>query len=180
MRDAENFDTRLKLVEQAIDEHGSYLLSYLKGLTKQKEDAEELFDDLWIWVLNKLPEDRIFHLGVLRRKAYQLFVDRWRKQSRDPVIGVEDLPETSSPDSRNEALTDAEELRFKSRFFAEYDVDLTSQQKDVLLLSARMGYTHREISYMVGIPASTVGYCLLKCRQVFADYLNEPNQPSLT
>lgn len=180
MKDTQNFDARLKLVEQAIDEHGSYLLSYLKGLTKQKEDAEELFDDLWIWVLNKLPEDRIFHVGVLRRKAYQLFVDRWRKQKRNPVIVVEDLPDASSPDSSGEALTDAEEQRFRARFFAEYDVDLTKQQKDVLWLSARMGYTHREISDIVGVPASTVGDCLLKCRQVFADYLNESNQTSLT
>lgn len=177
---SEDFDARLKLVEQAIDEHGSYLLSYLKSLTKQKEDAEELFDDLWIWVLNKLPEDRIFHVGVLRRKAYQLFVDRWRKQKRNPVFAVEDLPDVSSPDTQSEALTDEEEEQFKIRFFSEYDVNLSEKQKHVLWLSARMGYTHREISDLIGIPASTVGDWLLQCREAFADYLNETNQTSLT
>lgn len=173
MAEDSEFDQRLRLVEEAIDRHGSYLQQYLYGLTKQWQDAENLFNDLWVNVLHRFPKDKITHVGFLRRKCFQLFVDQWRRSKRNPVTTVEDPPDHAAPLGPGEAFTGEEEAAFKERFFSEYAVDLTPQQKDALWLHARFGYTYVEIAEKLGIPPSTIGDLIKHARKIFAEHLNE-------
>ena len=167
-----SFNQRLSLVEQAIDRYGSYIQHYLYGLTKQWQDAEGLADDLWVLVLNKFPEDKILHIGMLRRKAYQLFCDEWRKKQRNPFLAVEEVPDYPLPRTVEEALSEQEEQALKLRFFEEYRVDLEPLQKEALWLYARYGMTYKEIAAKLNKPASTIGDWITQSRKVFADYLN--------
>ncbi|MGJ8678484.1 MAG: RNA polymerase sigma factor [Akkermansiaceae bacterium] len=171
----EEFNRRMQIVEKAIDQHGTYLLHYLNSLTKHWQDAEDLQSELWVVVLHQFAEADMMHVGLLRRKAFQVFVDFWRKKRQSLVFTVDELPEVAAPKTSVEPYTDAEEERFKILFFAEYPVGLNQEQKDALYLHARFGYTHKEIAEHLGRPASTIGDWLQHARQAFADYLNNTN-----
>ena len=170
------FDQRLKLVEESIDRHGSYLQSFLLTLTGNLHDAEELFDDLWIHVLHRFELDKISSLGLLRSKARQLFIDwyRKRKRIRSMETTLETLPEEMAPAHQFlEPSTEEEEQDFQDRFFAEYDVDLTPDQKRALVYHCRHGFTFKEIGKLMNRPSSTIGDWIQHSRNVFAEYLNK-------
>ncbi|MBK1883531.1 RNA polymerase sigma factor [Luteolibacter pohnpeiensis] len=171
LESSESFDERLAKVEHAIDSHGSYLLDYLTSLTKNRHDAEAIHSDLWVYVLHRFRSEHIEHLGALRRKAYQLFIDHYRKQRRNPVLIVEETPECPTQSS-HEPYTDEEQAEFKARFFAEYQVDLPTEHQEALWLHAWCGYTFQEIAKIMGRPSSTIGDWITLARQAFADYLN--------
>lgn len=169
---SETFDERIEMVERAIDSHGAYLLDYLTGLTRNRHDAESIHSDLWVYALHRFPAEKIAHLGALRRKAYQLFVDHYRKQRRSPVRVVEDPPDMPASHGQHEPCSEAEQAAFKARFFAEYDVDLPARHRDALWLHAWCGYTFQEIAEIMGKPSSTIGDWITQARQAFADHLN--------
>lgn len=167
------FDRRLSLVNEALDRYGTYLLNYARELCRNNcVDADVLFDDLWILALERFPKDKLTHVGHLRLKLYQLFVDAWRKQQRNPVTGVEELPEerqTVSP----EILSTQDEVKLKQSFFEEHPVNLSEQQQTVLFLWARYGFTHAEISEKTGIPRSTVADWVKLGRDAVINYVQQ-------
>lgn len=168
------FDRRLALVEQAIDRYGGYLQGYLFDLTKQWQDAEDLLSQLFVHVLHRFPEERIMQVGVLRRKAYQLFVDYWRKKQRSvPTVDEESGHEQPAANVAPEPQTEEEEAAFKARFFSDYDVGLSEAQKEALWLHARYGYTHVEISKQLGVPSSTIGDWIKHARKRIAERIND-------
>lgn len=167
------FDRRLCAVTQAVDDYHSYLLSYVHGLTRQWQDAENILQDLWRNVLLHFEEDKISCLPLLRRKAYQLFVDHYRKQVRRGEVLSDELLDVPVQATEFGAYTDEDEAALKTRFWAEYpNIPLTEQQKDVLWLSARHGFTYKEIEKRLGVPASTVGDWIIAGRKALADAIN--------
>lgn len=171
----DEFDRRLKLVEQSVERYGKYLTNYLYGLTKQWHDAESLCNDLFICALHKFPEDKILNIGLLRFRARQLFYDYWRKRRRmnQSVISVEEPPEMEYLNPPEEELNPEQDSKFKERFFSEYPVEIPTLHKDALWLHARHGYTYKEISEILGQPASTIGDWITRSRKLFADYINQ-------
>lgn len=169
---SETFDERIEMVERAIDSHGTFLLDYLTCLTRNRHDAESIHSDLWVYVLHRFRFEKIGHLGALRRKAYQLFVDHYRKQRRNPVLAVEAPPDMPASHGQHEPFTEAEQTAFKARFFAEYNVDLPAWHRDALWLHAWHGHSYQEIAEIMGRPSSTIGDWIAQARTAFADYLN--------
>lgn len=167
------FEERLAALEEAIDKYHLYLERYLTSLTRNHADAEDLLSRLWVIVLHKFKDDQIGNLPILRRKAYQLFIDHYRAKmrERDKVQNVETLPEPGIEHLGKEAYTDAEEIRLKEKFWTEFPVDLPAQQKEVLWLSARYGFTIQEISARLSLPHSTIGDWLQRSRKALADYV---------
>lgn len=171
----EDFDARLTKVEAAIDQHGAHLRAYLFKLTRNHHDAEELFDDLWMHALHRFEFENLTSLPLLRRKAYQLFVDAWRKKARSRVTTVEEVPEQPVFQSiHQEAGTPKEEEAMKVRFFSEYDAGLSNEQRDALWLHARYGYTFAEVGEIMQKPSSTVGDWITQARRAFSDAFNNP------
>jgi len=66
----------------SVDTYHTYLRDYLFGLCGQWQDAENLLQDLWQYVLLHFEDDQIDSVNLLRRKAYQLFIDHYRRQIR--------------------------------------------------------------------------------------------------
>ncbi|WP_309385635.1 RNA polymerase sigma factor [Cerasicoccus frondis] len=155
--DAE-FDTRVDLVMQAVDLHQTHLLHYLTGLTRNYHDAEDLLQSLWNHVLLHFKERDILSLPILRRKAYQHFVDAYRSKVRRPEDIREDYAGIEPVARPREAYSDAEEAQLKANFWSELSgIDLTDQQKECLWLHARFSYSYSEIADRLGIGKSTVG-----------------------
>ena len=167
------FDRRMELVMTSVDLHHLHLRDYLFQLTHQFQDAEDLVQELWKYVLHNFPEDKIGSLSLLRVKAKQLCLDRWRAAKRRPQIATDEIPEVVESVSRELAFSDAEEGRLKERFWQEfYGIQLSEPQKEVLWLHARYGFTYQEIEQQTGVPSSTVGDWIAKGRHMIAEYLN--------
>lgn len=166
------FDRRIKLVEESIDQYGVYLLNYCRELClPQGLDFEVLYEDLWIYVLNKFPEDKIKHVGFLRFKAYQSFIDEWRRAKRNPVAAVEVVPDTPLETNQEEEPSNENEATIMERFFEEHPVEQTDTQKRVLFLWARYGKTAAEISAELNIPRSTVSDWVRLGRDAVIEYV---------
>lgn len=171
MKSEPSFEEKMEMVERAIDAHGSYLLHYLQSLTKNRHDAENLHSELFVHVLHRFRPEKIGHIGMLRRKAYQLFVDHYRKRRRDPVAVLEDPPEESCGSCR-EPYTEAEQENFRRRFFTDYPVAIPPEHEEALWLHAWCGHTFQEVATIMGKPSSTIGDWISGARQAFADFLN--------
>lgn len=166
------FDLRLAAVSAAIDKHHVYLERYLTGLTRNHADAEDLLSKLWVHVLHKFKEEQIDHLPLLRRKAYQLFIDYYRKKRRDKTDFYEHLPEQPVEHMGKEAYSTAEEAVLRERFWAEFPVELTEVQREILWMSARHGFTIKEISERLAIAPSTASDWLTSARRAFVAHMN--------
>ena len=138
-------------------------------------DFEVIYEDLWIHALNRFPEDKLNHVGFLRFKLYQLFVDAWRKAKRDPVTAVETVPDTPLNSGTENTLTEENETAIRKRFFEEHPVDLSDIQKSVLFKWARYGMTAAEISTELGIPRSTVSDWVRLGRDTIIEYVESQN-----
>lgn len=131
-------------------------------------DAESLYEEFWIHVLNKFKEEDILHVGFLRRKLYQRFVDAWRKMKRNPVIATETLPEVQYEEPQRAETSSGE---IKEAFFADHPVDLTDIQKEALFLWAYEELTYEEIAERLGKPRSTIGGWVKLGRQTVIDHI---------
>lgn len=153
-----DFDRRMTRVMQSADLHHTLLLDYLGRLTRQRQDAEDLAQELWRYVLLHFKEDQIGCLPLLRRKAYQLFIDLYRTRQRRRENLTDAMPDLPAPMVRENRFSETEEAALQERFWREFPgVDLTAPQKEVLWLHARYGFTYKEIETRLGVAASTVG-----------------------
>lgn len=168
------FERRMERVMTAVDLHHAHLLDYLFQLTRHRQDSEDLAQELWRYVLHNFPEEKITALSLLRRKAYQLFVDHYRAAKRRPEVPLEEVHDRPVYVSREAAFSDAEEGRMKTSFWLEFHgIDLTEAQKEVLWLHGRYGFTYQEIAAQTGVPSSTVGDWIALGRERLMNYLNQ-------
>lgn len=170
------FERRLELVMASVDLHHVHLRDYLHQLTQQWQDAEDILQELWRYVLLHFPEDKIGSLSLLRVKSYQLFVDHYRAARRRPEILTDEIPETPGAVSGEASFSEEEEAGLKARFWREFHgIELSEAQKEVLWLHGRYGFTYQEIGQRLGVPSSTVGDWVVLGRERIRTFLN-PNQ----
>lgn len=168
------FQQRLDKVMASVDLNHTHLLDYLYRMTRQWQDAEDILQELWRYVLLHFPEDKIESLSLLRRKAYQLFIDHYRAAKRRPEIFTDEVPDLPVTSSGETSFSTEAEAEMKTRFWREFHgIELSDAQKDVLWLHARYGQTYQEIARQLGVPASTVGDWIALGRERLADYLNK-------
>ncbi len=167
------FDLRLERVTQAVDRYHEYLVRLTYRYTRQWQDAENIVSDLWRYCLKHVPLEKIGQLPLLRRKAYLLFLDHYRRQkSRETVVeNVEDMPAAIAPPTS--PASEQEEARFEAKFWAELPgIELTEPQRKAAWLSLRYGYTFQEIAERIGKPVSTVGDWVALSKAAIVTYLN--------
>lgn len=167
------FQQRLDKVMASVDLYHAHLQDYLFRLTRQWQDAEDILQELWRYVLLYFPEEKIESLSLLRRKAYQLFVDHYRAAKRRQEILTDELPELPVNAASQLSFSEANEAELRERFWREFHgIKLSDAQKDVLWHHARYGRTYQEIERELGVPASTVGDWVALGRELLADYLS--------
>lgn len=172
------FERRMALVMEAVDLHHTHLVDYLWRLTRQRQDAEDLTQNLWRYVLLHFPEGKITCLSLLRRKAYQLFVDHYRAAVRRREVLTDEVPDIPLTAPREAAYSETAEKELQGRFWSEFEgIELSAQQKEVLWLHARYGFTYQEIEARLGIASSTVGDWVHLGRQRLAAYLDVQQTP---
>lgn len=172
------FERRMALVMEAVDLHHGHLVDYLWRLTRQKQDAEDLTQNLWRYVLLHFPEAKILCLSLLRKKAYQLFVDHYRAAVRRREVLTDEVPEVPLTVRREGAYSETAEKELQAKFWSEFEgIELSAAQKEVLWLHARYGLTYQEIEARLGIASSTIGDWVNLGRQRLAAYLDVQQTP---
>ncbi len=167
------FERRVAAVSQCVGDYHTYLLNYLFSLTRQWQDAENLLQDLWRYVLLNFDEDKIHALPLLRRKAYHLFLDHYRRQVRRGEVLTDEMPEVPVQQPNFAPFTEDGEAALREKFWSEYPgIDLSEKQKEVLWLHARYGFTFKEIEERIGVAASTVGDWIVLGRKKLAEIIN--------
>ena len=167
----EKFSRRVELVMASVDLHHTCLLNYLRSLAGHHE-AEDILQELWKFVVVHFAEDKIDCLPLLRRKAYQLFVDNYRRNVARGKL-MEQARQVPPPEKQEYVYDDADEPRLQVKFWQEFPIDLTDEQKNVLWHYGRYGMTFQEIEKKLGVKASTACDWLKLGRQQLEPFLND-------
>jgi len=166
------------LVTESARQHHNSLLYFVYGLTHQWQDAENIVQDLWRYVLLKFPEHNINNRSVLFDKARKLFIDYYRSNQRKPTYNASELQEHHMAMQDKEMASIEEEQGLKERFYAEYpNLNLTDDQKHILWLYARYGFTYQELHQRTGYSVSTIGDWIKLGRIRLAACINQENTP---
>lgn len=142
----------------SVDRYHRYLVEFVCGFTGQRHDAEDIVQELWRYVVVHFPEDKIKSVSLLRRKAYQLFVDRYRSKVRRQEVVTDSVPDRPISLGTELHFSAAGEAELKASFWDGFaGIELTDLQKEALWQHARYGYTFQELEQRLGVPASTIG-----------------------
>ena len=167
----QDFARRVDFVMAAVDLYHTHLLNYLRTLTTH-HNAEDILQELWKFVVVHFPEDKIDCLPLLRRKAYQLFVDHYRREvARGRVI--ESAKYEIAPEEAKHVYDEADDERLQARFWQEFPVELTDEQKTVIWHHARYGLTFEEIELELGVKASTAHDWVKLARKQLKKYVED-------
>jgi RNA polymerase sigma factor (sigma-70 family) len=164
------FDRRQALVIESAGLYHTYLVNYVRGFAPE-EYAKDVVQELWKYVILSFPEDKIQNVGLLRKKAYQLFIDNYRK-AKALSQAKEKLMLEPEREHGEAAFSAKSEDELKERFWLEYDVGLTPEQKEVVWHHARYGMTFEEIETALGIKASTACDWMKTARTKISQKLN--------
>ncbi|MCX7590771.1 MAG: sigma-70 family RNA polymerase sigma factor [Kiritimatiellae bacterium] len=164
-------------LEQLVFRYQRPLLGYLLNMTGNREEADDLFQEVWFRVVRKirLYSHRNF-CGWLLRIARNCLIDRIRRLR--PETSLEQEPEHGRP--LEEILADAnrgpasqvaaEELGQK---IARAIAMLPLEQKEVFLMRMEAGLRFKEIARIQGTSINTalarMQYALHKLREILKD-----------
>jgi DNA-directed RNA polymerase specialized sigma24 family protein len=165
------FSRRVELVMASVDLHHTCLLNYLRSFANH-HDAEDILQELWKFVVVHFAEDQIDCLPLLRRKAYQLFIDHYRRCVARGKL-MEKAAQEPLREKQEFVYDEADEPRLQAKFWEEFPVDLTVEQKNVLWHYARYGLTFQEIESRLGVKASTACDWVKLGREKLAPFLND-------
>ena len=167
----------VEALEALIVKYRRPLMAYIQRMVLDAGVAEEVFQDVWLRALKRLPRFKRHNLlGWLVRIAHNRVVDLARKHRPALTLNVEDENGTM-PVERLEApgsdpiqpLTDAEGVE-RIRLAVE---DLPPEQREVFLLRAEADMTFREIARVQRVSINTalarMQYAVRKLRRVLGD-----------
>lgn len=166
--------------EQLMGPHMKHLFQLAFRFTGQRDDAEDLVQDLLLKLYPRLQEmQQIDKLAPwLTTVLYRLFVDQFRRQQRSVVDYGEDdsmyathVSDVPGPSDR----VNAEMIRSNIHNALQ---KLKQEQRILVLLHDVEGYSLEEIRQMIDIPVGTIKSRLSRARTRLREIINymEPNE----
>ncbi len=153
------------------------LFSYIMVSVKNKELAEDIFQDTFIKVINTIRSGNYQEEGKffqwIMRIANNLKIDYYRKLQRMPVVdGGDEFDIFTIIGSKDESVEDKmiREQTYKDiNHFVEY---LPEEQKEVLKMRIYMDYSFKEIAELTQVSINTalgrMRYALINLRKIMA------------
>lgn len=153
------------------------LFSYIMVSVKNKELAEDIFQDTFIKVINTIRSGNYQEEGKffqwIMRIANNLKIDYYRKLQRMPTVdGGEDFDIFTIIGSRDESV---EEKMIREQTYADlqnYVEFLPDEQKEVLKMRIYMDYSFKEIAEMTNVSINTalgrMRYALINLRKIMS------------
>lgn len=163
--------------ESLYQRHRSGLYRYLYGLCRERELADELFQETWLSLIRTKgrPRQAGFR-SWLYRTARNRLIDHWRKQGRLPSVSdhyderLHAVPDNgATPERQFEFIRDGDRLQ-------QALAQLPEEQRDVFLLRSHGELELNEIAELTQTPMETVKsrlrYAVNKLRRL----LTEPQE----
>ena len=153
------------------------LFSYLIVSVKNKELAEDIFQDTFIKVINTIRSGNYHEEGKffqwIMRIANNLKIDHYRRLQHLPTVdGGEDFDIFTIIGSRDESV---EEKMIREQTYADlnhYVEYLPEEQKEVLKMRIYSDYSFKEIAEMTNVSINTalgrMRYALINLRKIMA------------
>lgn len=164
--------------EAAYDENHEkikgWLLKDKKGLVNNIQDAENVAQRLWLYVLRKYKVSDMGVKTMLYRKAGLLAIDYARSRDRKKESLFSDLSHDDEDGGKefspeNIASENSNPFEFRPEdFWADYpDIALSDAQKEVVWLYGHEGLSFMEIKEITGVAHSTAQGWVKKSRELF-------------
>tara|TARA_Y100000385_G_C13102744_1_gene645581 strand:- start:1663 stop:2238 length:576 start_codon:yes stop_codon:yes gene_type:complete len=165
-------------LEKLIVRHRDRIFGAIYNFTKDVYLTEDLFQEVFIKVVNKLREGKYNEEGKflpwVLRMAHNLCIDNYRKTKRQVSIVTSeefDLFEILPVDSTNgEEMVINQQLKDKVRNLLN---ELPEEQREVVLLRHYFEFSFKEISELTGVSINTalgrMRYALINLRKVIED-----------
>ena len=165
-------------LEKLIVRHRDRVYGAIYNFTKDVYLTEDLFQEVFIKVVNKLREGKYNEEGKflpwVLRMAHNLCIDNYRKTKRQVSIVTSeefDLFEILPVDSTNgEEIIIDQQLKDKVRHLLN---ELPEEQREVVLLRHYFEFSFKEISDLTGVSINTalgrMRYALINLRKVIVD-----------
>ena len=174
----ERIMTREELAE-CINEHGKEIYSFCKWLTSSGQEADELYQDTWLLVVQR--QEGIDAAGNVKSYclsvALRLWKNRRRKYAwRQRIAGTQDSmsPDTSFLDAATaESLEEQLLHREQKRLVREAVDELPQRLRTIVLLFYMEDQSIEQIAQITGIPAGTVKSRLHHARKALRQKLKD-------
>lgn len=179
-RKSENDLERRKMaLVESITENGDRLMGLIASIVQNRQDAEEVYQDLWIRVFQEWETDKFGETNLLIWQARFMAYDRYRQVARRQVnVIFGDILNTLGKAVPQDAYTREEEIAMKEKLWSEFPgIALDDEIKEILWLHARYEVTYEEIGKMFGHARSTIGDKVKKARRILKEFIiEEENQ----
>jgi len=154
-----------------FDAHRDRLYTYILGMIRSKEVAEELVMDVFlkIWLAKDVVTQIENFDAFLFRVAYNKSIDFLRSASRDPVFRNllwNDIE--MAGDVHADSTVMQREYENKLREAVSL---LTPQRKEVYVLSREKGFSHADIARKLHLSKSTVSNHIVEAQRFIRSYL---------
>ena len=166
-------------LEQFIGRHGRDIYSFCCYLTRDKQEADDLYQDTFVKALElqELPEDEEGAKNLLLSVAVRLWKDRKRKFARRRRIEEEQyIPGVQKEAELSESLNTPEEHMMRSErdgIIRDCVEKLPEKMKVLILLYYMEHRKLEEIVELTGIPMGTVKSRLHRAKKMLARELEQ-------
>lgn len=166
-------------LEQLIEKHQNRVFAYILMVVKDKDLAEDIFQDTFIKVVNTLrsgsyKEEGKFLQWVMRI-AHNLIIDHFRKEKRIPVMennfddfDIFDTLSLKDPSAEEKMVN--EQIKKDVRNLIEY---LPAEQKQVLKMRHYADMSFKDIAEQTDVSINTalgrMRYALINLRKLISD-----------
>jgi RNA polymerase sigma-70 factor (ECF subfamily) len=149
--------------ESVVGPHLDALYRAAMRLTRSRDDAEDLVQEVALRVLPRLAQLSTLDapLGWLLKIQYRVFIDDRRRKARSPVSAQDEHIDTAeSPDASPEQIT--ERQQFQQLLSGAWPL-LTRAQRGLLAMHAE-GYSLAELEQITGLNRNALGVRLHRAR----------------
>lgn len=152
--------------------YSSVLFSVCMRYAKSYEDAQDLFQDGFILIFNKIDQFQFkgSFEGWMRRIMVNLCIERLRSQNHLFVIN-EEITEDGDAAEADEIIED--EKRYSYEELLSFVHQLPDRYGQVFNLYAIDGFSHQQIAEMLGISVGTSKSNLSRAREKLVQILNK-------
>lgn len=174
----ERIMTREELAE-CINEHGKEIYSFCKWLTSSGQEADELYQDTWLLVVQR--QEGLEAAGNVKSYCLSVALRLWKNRKRkyawrQRIAGTQNSisPDTSFLDAAAaESLEEQLLHREQKRLVREAVDELPQRLRTIVLLFYMEDQSIEQIARITGIPAGTVKSRLHHARKALRQKLKD-------
>lgn len=158
---------RMQALSAAVNARGEYVIGYLMSLTRDAHTAKDLAQQTWLKVYEYFEVNDFTHLGLLKHRAHQVFIDYARARTTRAFVQTHENLDNFRVEyiPREQEGAEAEAI-LKARFWENFaPLKFEVADRECFWLLYRYGYTIKEVSERLKWPTTTIHDRMRKLKQ---------------